>query len=226
MERLTKDVRLNLAIQERLKNPKFSYQKLKKIYNIPESTLRDRCNRKPTRADIIPKLRKLTPTEENTIVDRILDLDSRAFPVRLRHVEDMANLLLAQRVAERIGVNWASNFVRRQKKLKTRLNRKMDYQRVLCEDPAIFRKWFDLVRDTIAKYGIAEEDIYNFDETGFLMGLLAASGMVITSAERRGRPRQAQQGNREWATVIQAVNSQGWALPPFIILAGKNHFRA
>ena len=55
------------------------------------------------------------------------------------------------------------------------------------------------------------------------MGLLAASGMVITSAERRGRPRQAQQGNREWATVIQAVNSQGWALPPFIILAGKNH---
>ena len=72
----------------------------------------------------------------------------------------------------------------------------MDYQRVLCEDPAAFRKWFDLVRDTIVKYGIAE-DIYNFDETGFLMGLLAASGMVITSAERRGRPRQAQQGNRE-----------------------------
>ena len=89
--------------------------------------MRNRYNYKPTRADIIPKLRKLTFTEKNTIVDRILDLDSRAFPVRLRHVEDMANLLLAQRVAERVGVNWASNFVRRQKKLKTRLNRKMDY---------------------------------------------------------------------------------------------------
>ena len=99
----------------------------------------------------------------------------------------------------------------------------MDYQRVLCEDPAIFRKWFDLVRDTIAKYGIAEEDIYNFDETGFQMGLLAASGMVITSAERRGRPRQAQQGNREWATVIQAVSSDGFAVPPYVIVAGKNH---
>ena len=55
------------------------------------------------------------------------------------------------------------------------------------------------------------------------MGLLAASGIVITSAKQRGQPRQAQQGNREWATAIQAVNSQGWALPPFIILAGKNH---
>ena len=63
------------------------------------------------------------------------------------------------------------------------------------------------MRETIAKYGIAEEDIYNFDETGFSMGLIMAAGMVITSAERKGRPRQAIQGNREWATVIQAVNS-------------------
>ena len=223
MERLTKEVRINLAIQAKKNNSKLSFKKLAFTYQIADATLRNRYNGKCARSDTIPNSRKLTPTEEKAIVERILDLDSRAFPVRLQHVEDMANLLLAQRVAERVGINWASNFVRRQKKLKTRLNRKIDYQRVLCEDPAAFQKWFDLVRDTVAKYGIAEEDIYNFDETGFLMGLLAASGMVITSTERRGRPRQAQQGNREWATVIQAVNSQGWALPPFIILAGKNH---
>ena len=84
MKRLIKDIKLNLIVVKKDLNSK-----------IPESTLRDRCNHKPTRADIIPKLRKLTPTEENTIVDRILDLDSRAFPVRLLHVEDMANLLLA-----------------------------------------------------------------------------------------------------------------------------------
>ena len=209
MERLTKEARINLALQAKKNNSKLSFKWLSSTYTVSDSTLRARYKGRCARSDIIPNLRKLTPTEEESIIERILDLDSRAFPVRLRHVEDMANLLLAQRVAERVGVNWASNFVRRQKKLKTRLNRKMDYQRVLCEDPAIFRKWFDLVRDTIAKYGIAEEDIYNFDETGFLMGLLAASGMVITSAERRGRPRQAQQENREWATVIQAVNSQG-----------------
>lgn len=226
MERLIKETRLNLAVQAKKKDPKLSYRKLHSMYNVPISTLSDRYNGKSSRADTIPKSRNLTLTEEKSIVERILDLDSRAFPVRLQHVEDMANILLAQRVMKRVGVNWASNFIRRQKKLKTRLNRKIDYQRVLCEDPAVFRKWFDLVRDTIAKYGIAEEDIYNFDETGFLMGLLAASGMVITSAERRGRPRQAQQGNREWSTVIQAVNSQGWALPPFIILAGKNHLGA
>lgn len=33
----------------------------------------------------------------------------------------------------------------------------------------------------------------------------------------------AQPGNRAWSTVIQAINSQGWAIPPFIILAAQNH---
>jgi len=28
------------------------------------------------------------------------------------------------------------------------------------------------VGDIIAKYGVAEEDIYNFDETGFQMGVI------------------------------------------------------
>src|SRR6266849_10739430 len=33
----------------------------------------------------------------------------------------------------------------------------------------------------------------------------------------------AQPGNREWATVIEAINCQGWALPPKIIFSGKLH---
>jgi hypothetical protein len=55
------------------------------------------------------------------------------------------------------------------------------------------------------------------------MGLITSSLMVVTSAERRGRPKQQQQGNREWATVIQAVGAQGRVIPPYIIVAGKNH---
>jgi hypothetical protein len=60
------------------------------------------------------------------------------------------------------------------------------------------------------------------DETGFAMGIIS-SGMVVTSAERRSNAKLAQPGNREWATVIQGVSSQGWCLPPFIIVAGLYH---
>jgi hypothetical protein len=137
-------------------------------------------------------------------------------------VEEMANRLLADRDASPVGKRWASNFVKRQLELTTRFNRKYDYQRAKCEDPATIRKWFSLVENIITKYGITLADIYNFDETGFLMGMIA-SGMVVTGAERRGRRKSVQPGSREWVTVIQAINAEGWAIQPFIVVAGQYH---
>ncbi|KAJ3462343.1 hypothetical protein MRS44_007129 [Fusarium solani] len=134
----------------------------------------------------------------------------------------MANRLLADRDASPVGKRWAHNFVTRHKELKTRFFRKYDYQRAKCEDPTVIRKWFQLVANTIAKYGIRSDDIWNFDETGFLMGMIA-SGMVVTGAERRGRPKSVQPGSREWITVIQAINAEGQAIQPFIIGAGQYH---
>jgi len=55
-----------------------------------------------------------------------------------------------------------------------------------------------------------------------MMGVISTA-TVVTSIERRGRVKKVQPGNREWVTVIQGVNSQGWAIPPFIIVAGKFH---
>lgn len=68
--------------------------------------------------------------------------------------------------------------------------------------------WFQLVRNAVAKYSIQDEDMYNFDETGFTMGIISTT-MVVTSSERRDRPKLAQPGNREWVTEIQGINSQG-----------------
>ena len=50
--------------------------------------------------------------------------------------------------------------------------------------------------DIIAKYGIMDSDIYNFDETGFIMGQIA-SGMVVTNAERRSNTKLMQPGDCE-----------------------------
>ncbi|KAL2885667.1 hypothetical protein HOO65_070129 [Ceratocystis lukuohia] len=134
----------------------------------------------------------------------------------------MANRLLADRDASRVGKRWASNFVKRQPDLKARFNRRYDYKRAKCEDLAIIRSWFTLVENTIAKYGIRLTDVYNFDETGFMMGVIA-SGIVVTGAERRGKAKSLQPGNREWVTVIQAINAEGWAVAPFIVVSGQYH---
>jgi hypothetical protein len=163
--------------------------------------------------------------EESVIVQFVLDLDSRGFPPRFTAVEEMANLLLRDRGATCVGKNWTGNFIKRRPEIKPMFNRKHDYQRLLCQDPEVINGWFRRVRNTMTKYGIAEEDIHNFDESGFLMGIIATA-KVVTGAESRNRPKVAQPGNREWVTVIQGVNSQGWIIPPFIILSGQNHLSA
>ncbi|KFY24886.1 hypothetical protein V493_04968 [Pseudogymnoascus sp. VKM F-4281 (FW-2241)] len=47
--------------------------------------------------------------------------------------------------------------------------------------------------------------------------------MVVTRADRRGRAKGVQPGNREWATAIICVNGEGGSIPPFLIVQGVNH---
>jgi hypothetical protein len=134
----------------------------------------------------------------------------------------MANRLLAARGANQVGIHWPRNFVKRTDSLTTRFNRAYDRQRALCEDPVLIRGWFELVEQTKVKYGICDEDVYNFDEAGFIIGVIL-TGAVVTALERQGRLKVAQLGNREWTTVIQGVNAKGWAILPFIIFKARHH---
>ena len=159
------------------------------------------------------------------IVRHVLKLSEQGYPPRLDDVEEMANSLLWVRNREPVGKNWAANFVKRRPELKAKFNRKYDYSRALCEDPEIIEGWFRLVQNMKAKYGILDEDTYNFDETGFIIGVISTR-LVVTAAEHQGRPKTVQQGNREWVTAIQGINATGWAIPPFIIFQGKHHLSA
>jgi hypothetical protein len=57
------------------------------------------------------------------------------------------------------------------------------------------------VSKTITEFGVYEDDIHNFDETGFQMGVIRTI-KVVTSSERRTRPQLVQLGDREWVIVI------------------------
>ena len=195
------------------------------IYSVSERTIRRRRAGVSARRDCQPNSKKLTQLEEEVIVSYILDLDQRGFAPTYAAVRDMANKLLAARSGGRVGVNWPSTFVKRTDSLTTRFNRSYDRQRALCEDPVLIKSWFELVEQTKAKYGICDEDVYNFDEAGFMIGKITTQ-LVVTASERRGRPKAVEPGNRGWVTLIAAINAAGWAVPPFLIFAGKYHLSA
>lgn len=216
---------IQLALQAMGRDKSLSARRAAALYSVPRSTLVRRQRGKASRADTVANSRNLDPLEEEVIVRRVLDLNKQGFSPGLSAVEDMANLLRETRGASRVGPRWASNFVRRQSELRTRLSRPYDYQRAKCEDPKIISAWFDLFRNMVAKHGILESDIWNFDETGFLMGQISST-LVVTSSDGRAKAKKIQPGNREWVTVIQAVRSDGEIIPPYLVVAGKTHLES
>ena len=102
----------------------------------------------------------------------------------------MANQLLYIYDTPPVSKLWAYNFVKRQPELRTRYTRRYDYQRAKCKDPKVVGEWFALVQNVKAKYGIVDDDIYNFDETGFMMGIIFA-GIVVTTSDGRSKAKLA-----------------------------------
>ena len=129
-----------------------------------------------------------TQIEEQSIENWLLDMDSRGAALTLPMLRDMANLLLSARekTPSTTGINWPSQFVKRHPNLSTRFSRKYDYQRALSEDPRIIKPWFDLLQRTIETWGIASDDIFNFDESGFAIGV-GGTQKIITLGEYHGK---------------------------------------
>ena len=219
--------RIQLAISD-LKTQKVSSVKAAaELYRIPRTTLRDRLNGAQHRPEARANGLILTAAEEESLVRWILSLDQRGASPRPSHVQIMANLLLAKRgssTPKRVGANWSSKFIKRRPELKSSFSQQYNYQRAKCEEPEVIKKWFERIQIVIMQHGIALKDIYNFNETGYAMGLVATA-KVVTRADLAGKPCLFQAGNREWVTSIECIGSTGYVLPLCIIFKGKVHIQ-
>ncbi|KAJ5568130.1 hypothetical protein N7450_001957 [Penicillium hetheringtonii] len=220
--------RLLLAIEAIKSKEISSIRRAADQFHVNRCTLARRLRGTINRAESRANSHKLTQIEEELLQQRILSLDRRGAAPTQAHVREMANLLLAKRGStpiQTVGEKWVYNFIQRHPELKSRFSRRYDYQRALQENPKIIQEWFNLVQTTIQQYGILADDIYNFDETGFAMGL-CATHKVIARSEYYGRRSVLQPGNREWVTAIESISASGWALPPTLIFKGKQYNQA
>ena len=138
----SQEARIILAIEAIRTTRKLPAARAAKLYNVPRTTLVDRMKGRVAKPEKRNGRHQLTLAEEETLVQHILDLDSRGFPPRFDYVRDMANLLRATRRKGHVGKLWQYNFVQRRPELKTRFSRAYDFQRALCEDPELINAWF------------------------------------------------------------------------------------
>jgi hypothetical protein len=149
---------------------------LARDFDVSATTLTRRIAGVKSREETRANSHKLTFLEEGTLVHWIISLDERGAAPRPNTVREVANLLLEDRGTdpiESVGVRWVYNFIQRHPDLCTRFSRSYDYWRAQFEDVKMITTRFNFIASTTAKYGILDEDIYNFDETGFALGLIA-----------------------------------------------------
>jgi hypothetical protein len=103
MPRLNNEANILLSLLALQNNPKLSLRRAASIYTVSWNPFGRRQKGIQSQRDATPKSRKLSDLEKQTIVQFILDLDSRGFPPRLRCVEEIANRLLADRDAPPVG---------------------------------------------------------------------------------------------------------------------------
>jgi hypothetical protein len=219
--------RILLAIKA-IQNGRFtSVAAAARSFDVPRTTLSARIKGRTNQSDTRSALYKFTQLEEESIQDWLISMDQRGAALTISMLRDMACLLLQSRDSSSssnpptVGKNWPTEFIKRHPGLTTRFSRKYDYKRAENENPAIILEWFKLVKKTIRENGIISDDIYNFDESSFAIGINATT-RVITQAFFYGRRGVLQAGNREWVTVIESICASGRALPPYIIFKGKN----
>jgi hypothetical protein len=227
-KRVEQEARIELAIKALADGQIATPNAAALIYGVPRTTLLRRRKGKSARHETRANSMILTQQEEDVLAEWILRMDRQGFSPPCPYVRRKANLLLVERVRGTttsppiIGKNWVTKFINRRPDLRGSYSRRYDHQRALCEDPIVIEEWFRLVRNVVSKYGIVADDMYNFDETGFQMGV-SATARVITGSERRGKPLKKQPGNREWVTVIETISAVGIRLDPLIIFSGKVH---
>src|SRR5256885_9256814 len=68
-------------------------------------------------------------------------------------------------------------------------------------------KWFDVFEATVREYNIQPRDVYNMDETGFSIGMIQASRVVVSS--NVSTQYQAHPGRQEWVSIVECICVDG-----------------
>jgi hypothetical protein len=196
------------------------------------ATLARRVQGLPSTSDIGLKHRKLTPEEEDCLVDELHAQAGQGFPMTQRMVTEVATDILRHRCEREgtkfqpIGKTWSAKFMlRHSDKIKTYWSTSLHSVRAACVNPHTLNGWFPLLTcilqgDFSNGEPILPENIANFDETGWVPATRVTHRVVGPVGQKLQY--EIQSGMRENITIMCTVTADGRALRPIVIFKGVN----
>ena len=118
-----------------------------------------------------------------------------------------------------LGKDWVQRFLKRHPQLGSVFSLSIEASRIKEATPERLMRWFNESKRVIEEENILLEDIYNMDKTGFALGTLAQTRVIVN--KRCGTRYRASPGNQERLTIIECICADGATISPFVIFTGK-----
>lgn len=171
------DITIQLAVQLYQNHEYPSIRACAKVFGLNESSFRTRLKNGTNLSTSYVDQQILTLTQEQMLVQWILDLDSQGHAPSYTTVRDIAQIIRTVNnpvynsvvPPPLIGHNWVSRFRYRNPQVVTLLGRTLDLVRVNGTSSEVLNEWFALFERTVVKYYIQLCDIYNINETGIAL---------------------------------------------------------
>jgi hypothetical protein len=145
-------------------------------------------------------------------------------PVPLKTLHSVAESILRRSLSSDeqenmapLGDRWAKRFMAKHKLKKTK-QKPIELARKEAHSPTSIRQWFAELERTLRKYNIRPQNLWNFDETGFRIGI-GGSQWVITMDPKR-RAWSPSDTSRKHVTAIEAVSATGEVIEPMLVIVG------
>jgi hypothetical protein len=171
--------------------------------------------------------KKLSDVQDIALKEYIFMLHGCGTSATIETIKVAANRLLFYSTGDPsiiVSKRWVRAWIQRHsdflKPLKTKPISAKRLDSHVVEDIQAHFKAFKKCKDY---WGIQDEDIYNFDETGFQIGITSGEKVIVPKDTITAY--SADPDNRELITSVETIGYSGRKVPPMIIFAGAYHLQ-
>jgi hypothetical protein len=216
-----REYRIQCAIRDLSSGVIKSQRRAAQLYNVPRTSIQARLKGHQHHAIAHQQQQRLTPEQEEFLVQWILDEDLRAQPPSHKRVREMATRILHMNGDDApLGQQWVPHFLQRNPRVHSIVGRSIEAVRAEAANHETINAFFTLFNDTCCRLGIQLDDVYNMDETGVALGVCNNSQVLASAHKSKAYVKVPD--NREWVSIVETVSTTGRKLRPVAIFKGQS----
>jgi hypothetical protein len=222
-----KEKAITEAVQYYRANPGSKILPVAKLFNVDRMTLSRRINHGKSLYERPPTNLRLKPDQNKALIHYISRLHDFGVPLRVKHVENAANTILAIAhsgvVPPKVSERWASRWIARHPQVKKIRQKAIEIDRQKAYHHETIKNFFQTYDRAVSRKRLTPDNIWNVDEMGIRVGVGRGKWVVVPAAIPHSKHFNtiATLGETEHCTLVEAISAAGRVIEPLIVIQGK-----